>query len=101
MPPRFGGTLSKRTVVPADLGADQVALLARVAPLVERDDLRARVADVAWVYGDRSDVAMLDRAIDAYRAAPLTGDVWFSVGRTHGFGRLHLRRAAVRTARSG
>lgn len=30
----------KRTVVPADLDADQVALLARIAPLVERDDLR-------------------------------------------------------------
>lgn len=73
---QFGG---KRTVVPADLDADQVALLARIAPLVERDDLRARVADVAWVCGDRSDIAMLDRAIDAYRAAPLTGDVWFSV----------------------
>lgn len=37
----------KRTVVPADLDTDQVALLARIAPLVERDDLRARVADVA------------------------------------------------------
>lgn len=71
----------KRTVVPADLDADQVALLAEIAPLVERDDLRARVADVAWFYGDRSDIAMLDRAIDAYRAAPLTGDVWFSGGR--------------------
>ncbi|MFD6444857.1 DUF4209 domain-containing protein [Promicromonospora sp. NPDC060204] len=70
-----------RTVVPADLGADQVALLARIAPLVERDDLRARVADVAWFYGDRSDVAMLDRAVEAYRAAPLTGDVWFSAGK--------------------
>ncbi|GAB2472164.1 hypothetical protein GCM10027030_03290 [Luteococcus sediminum] len=75
---QFGG---KRTVVPADLDADQVALLARIAPLVERDDLRARVADVAWVYGERSDVAMLDRAIDAYWAAPLTDDVWFSVGK--------------------
>lgn len=75
---QFGG---KRTVVPADLDADQVALLARIAPLVERDDLRARVADVAWVYGDRSDISMLDRAIDAYRAAPLTGDVWFAVGK--------------------
>lgn len=72
---------AKRTVVPADLDPDQVALLARIAPLVERDDLRARVADIAWVYGDRSDIAMLDRAIDAYRAAPLTDDVWFSVGK--------------------
>lgn len=71
----------KRTVVPADFDADQVALLARIAPLVERDDLRARVADVAWFYGKRADVAMLDRAIDAYRAAPLTDNVWFSVGK--------------------
>lgn len=75
---QFGG---KRTPVPADLDADQVALLARIAPLIKRDDLRARVADVAWFYGDRSNVAMLDRAIDAYRAAPLTGDVWFRVGK--------------------
>ena len=60
---------------------DQVGLLARIAPLIKRDDLRARVADVAWFYGDRSNVVMLDRAIDAYRAAPLTGDVWFSVGK--------------------
>jgi hypothetical protein len=74
----FGG---KRSLVPADLGSDQVALLARIAPLVQRDDLRARVADVAWFYGDRSDVAMLDRAVDAYRAAPLTGDGWFSAGK--------------------
>ena len=71
----------KRTVVPSDLDADQVALLTRIAPLVERASLRARVADVAWVYGDRSDVEMLDRAIDAYRAAPLTDDVWFSIGK--------------------
>jgi len=75
---QFGG---KRTVLPSDFDADQVALLACIAPLIERDDLRARVADVAWVYGDRSDIAMLDRAIDAYRAAPLTDDVWFSVGK--------------------
>ncbi|WP_223984693.1 DUF4209 domain-containing protein [Arthrobacter sp. NicSoilB8] len=75
---QFGG---KRTLVPADLDEDQVALLARIAPLIKRDDLRARVADVAWFYGDRSNVAMLDRAIDAYRAAPLTGDAWFRVGK--------------------
>ncbi|MCW2787496.1 MAG: hypothetical protein JWP74_4013 [Marmoricola sp.] len=70
----------KRTIVPADLEADHVALLARIAPLITRDDLRARVADVAWVYGDRSNVEMLDLAIDAYRAAPLS-DVWFGAGR--------------------
>jgi hypothetical protein len=91
----------RRTVIPADLNADQVALLARIAPLIERDDLRARVADVAWVYGDRSDIAMLDRAIDAYRAAPLTDDVWFSAGRdawVRAFG-LAARRGADGHAR--
>lgn len=71
----------RRTVVPADLDEEQVALLARIAPLMTRDDLQARVADVAWCYGDRSNVAMLDRAIDAYRAAPLTPDAWFGVGK--------------------
>ena len=72
---------NRRSVVPADLTKEQVALLARIAPLVDRPDLQARVADVAWVYGDRSNVAMLDTAIDAYRAAPLTGEAWFSIGR--------------------
>lgn len=70
----------RRSPVPADLTKEQVALLARIAPLVDRGDLRARVADVAWYYGDRSNVALLDMAVDAYRAAPLTGEVWFSVG---------------------
>lgn len=71
----------KRTVTPSDCSPDEVALLARIAPLVQRDDLRARIADVAWTYGDRSDVSMLDRAIDAYRAAPLSASVWFNVGK--------------------
>lgn len=70
----------RRSPVPADLTKEQVALLARIAPLVDRSDLRARVADVAWYYGDRSNVLLLDMAVDAYRAAPLTGEVWFSVG---------------------
>ncbi|KIM15536.1 hypothetical protein QV65_22395 [Rhodococcus erythropolis] len=71
----------KRTVVPSDMNDAQVALLTRLVPMIKRDVLRARAADVAWVYGDRSDIAMIDNAIDAYRAAPLTGDVWFTVGR--------------------
>lgn len=71
----------KRSVVPADLEKEELRLLARIAPLVKRDDLRARVADVAWWYGDRANVGMLDAAIDGYRAAPLTDDVWFSVGK--------------------
>ncbi len=72
---------NRRSVIPGDLTTEQVALLARIAALVDRPDLQARVADIAWLYGDRSVVGMLNTAIDAYRAAPLTDDVWFSVGK--------------------
>jgi hypothetical protein len=71
----------RRSIVPSDLTPERVTLLARIAPLVEQPELRARVADIAWLYGDRSDMTMLDTAIDAYHAAPLTEDVWFSVGK--------------------
>lgn len=72
---------NRRSAIPADLTKEQVALLARMVPLVDRPGLRARLADVAWTYGDRSDVALLDAAIDAYRAVPLRDEAWFSVGR--------------------
>ena len=42
---------------------------------------------------------MLDRAIDAHRAAPLTGDVWFSVGKDAWV--QASRAPAARTARPG
>ncbi|SOD73276.1 uncharacterized protein DUF4209 [Jatrophihabitans sp. GAS493] len=71
----------RRSIIPQDLSSEQVALLARIAPLLDRPDLLARVADIAWFYGDRSDVDLLDTAINAYRAAPLAADVWFSVGK--------------------
>lgn len=71
----------KRSIIPADLDKEELRLLTRIAPLLSRDDLLARVADVAWWYGDRANVGMLDAAIDGYRAAPLTDDVWFSIGK--------------------
>lgn len=74
----FGG---RRSVIPADLTKEEVAVVARLAPLVDRPELRARLADVAWVYGDRSNVTLLDLAIDAYRAAALTDNVWFGGGK--------------------
>lgn len=70
-----------RSILPSDLDSEQLLLLARLAPLIEQTSLRARVADVAWLYGDRSNVALLDMAIDAYRSAPLTDAVWFKVGK--------------------
>ncbi|OZD24266.1 DUF4209 domain-containing protein [Rhodococcus sp. 06-156-3C] len=71
----------RRTPLPSDLEASHVALLARIVPLVKHDSLRARAADVAWFYGNRSDVATLDLAIDAYRSTPLSQEVWFRYGR--------------------
>jgi hypothetical protein len=71
----------RRSPLPSDLTPEQIALLARIAPLVDRADLRARAADVAWFYGERSNVGLLDLAIDGYAAAPLDGDGWFRVGK--------------------
>lgn len=67
---------SARSVLPADLDDERIALLGSIAALITNDRLRARVADVAWFYGDRSDKTMLERAIDAYRATPLTDLEW-------------------------
>lgn len=71
----------RRSILPSDLSTERIALLARIAPLVEQQALKARVADVAWTYGDRSNLAMIDMATDAYRAAPLTDAIWFSTGK--------------------
>ena len=70
----------RRSLVPADLTDDQIALLSRVAPMVEHATLRARIADVCWTYGDRGRVDLLQLAVDAYRAVPLEAEHWFSVG---------------------
>jgi hypothetical protein len=70
-----------RSALPSDLTHEQLDLLAKAAPTITATSLRARVADVVWLYGDRSRVDMLDLAIDAYRAAPLSADVWFATGK--------------------
>lgn len=72
---------SERSILPSDLDGAQVALLAELVPLIEQPALLARVADIAWFYGDRSNVALVDVAIDAYRATPLNPDAWFGDGR--------------------
>ena len=71
----------RRSPLPADLGEDHVRLLATVAPLVDNVPMRARIADVAWSYGDRKDLSLLSEAIDAYRAVPLQPEIWHMSGR--------------------
>jgi hypothetical protein len=70
----------RRSILPSDLTDEQKALLARIAPLIEQPSLRARVADVAWFYGERSRTDLVDLAIDGYTAMPLTVEVWYAVG---------------------
>jgi hypothetical protein len=71
---KFGG---RRSILPSDLTDEQKTLVARIAPLIEQPSLRARVADVAWFYGERSKTDLVDLAIDGYTAMPLTVDVWY------------------------
>ena len=65
-----------RTRLPQDLDEAQPALLARIAPRVDDLILLARVDDVAWPYGDRANVELVDLAIDAYRSVPLIKYRW-------------------------
>jgi hypothetical protein len=89
----------RRTSLPSDLDDDQRALLRRVAHTMDDGDnasLRARVCDVGWFYGGRADVALLDKAIAAYAAVPLTRDIWHADGRDewHRGLELAIRRGA-------
>jgi hypothetical protein len=70
----------RRSILPSDLTDEQKALLARIAPLIEEPSVRARVADVAWFYGERSRTDLVDLAIDGYTVLPLTAKVWYGVG---------------------
>jgi hypothetical protein len=94
----FGG---RRSSLPSDLDANDLALLSRIAHLMDDTDnasLRARVCDVSWFYGNRADVALLDRAIAAYTAVPLTFDAGYAEGRNEWERALEL---AVRRGEDG
>ncbi|MFI5729254.1 DUF4209 domain-containing protein [Kribbella sp. NPDC051587] len=71
---------NKRSALPSDLTAEQIVVLGEVAPLIKATTLRARVADIAWFYGNRGAVELLTMAIDAYRACPLEREDWATVG---------------------
>ncbi len=65
-----------RSVLPSDLDDERLALLAAAAPVLDHLPMRARAADVAWTYGDRSNSELLDLAIDAYLSTPLERMAW-------------------------
>ncbi len=85
----------RRTFLPSDFGEECLTLLAELVPLINAPMLRARVADIAWTYGDRSNTALVQAAVTAYVSAPLTPEVWFDSGRAS------FRRALELAARVG
>jgi hypothetical protein len=70
----------RRGPLPQDMGPDELALLALIAPLLTPAPLRARVADIAWTYGGRRDRALLTVALDAYLDVPVNADTWHRSG---------------------
>ncbi|MGY4769771.1 DUF7380 domain-containing protein (plasmid) [Kribbella sp. CWNU-51] len=70
----------RRSALPSDLTPGQIATLATVAPMIQETTLRARVADVAWFYGNRGAAELLTLAIDTYRSCPLDREDWATVG---------------------
>ncbi|MGC5021405.1 DUF4209 domain-containing protein [Micromonospora sp. DT47] len=72
---------NRRSFVPDDLSEPELELLARFVPLIEEPALKARVADIAWSYGNRRNMDLLSKAVDAYRSVPLERDAWLDAGR--------------------
>ncbi|MBQ1028933.1 DUF4209 domain-containing protein [Micromonospora sp. C97] len=70
-----------RSVAPSDLEDADLQLLARLVPLIEAPALRARVADIAWTYGNRGERELLATAVESYRAHPLDHGTWYHLGR--------------------
>lgn len=70
-----------RSVLPSDLEAVELTLLAQAVPFIEPVVLRARIADVVWTYRLPRDPSVALIATDAYLAVPLTWDAWVRSGR--------------------
>lgn len=61
---------------PDHLAPEQIDLLARLADKVDHVALRARLADLVWMKGKRHGNRFALRAIDDYRAVPISGEHW-------------------------
>lgn len=71
----------RRSAIPEDFAASDLALFAAVAAEVDDSRLRARLADLCWLLMKprRPDIALL--AIDAYRGIRLDQKDWIADGR--------------------
>lgn len=70
----------RRTLIPEDLSADEIELLASLAAEVKNNLLRARLADLVWMKARKKGIAFAHMAIDAYRLHPIDSDTWHMQG---------------------
>jgi len=66
----------RRSAIPSDLKADDVALFAAIAFQLENILLRARVCDLVWLCGKPRNTKFALGAIDAYCAVAPTPESW-------------------------
>lgn len=78
--PAWALTDGRRSPLPQDLDADDLALLTELAPHLSPAPLRARAADIAWTFGDRSNHDLLAVALDSYLDVPINTDTWYDAG---------------------
>ncbi len=66
----------KRSALPEDFSEDDVSLLAEIAPELDDDWIKARVADIVWLCKKPRSVLHALMAVDAYRSIPLNAETW-------------------------
>lgn len=80
----FGPTMSGpegRTFLPQDLDPVEIAELPRILERLKTHRLRARIADVLWLYGERSErFSMAKFAIKEYTAVGIDKATWYQDG---------------------
>lgn len=70
-----------RSMLPEDLSAAHVELLAQLVGVVRNPQLRARLADLVWLKDRRQGIDYVRTAIDGYRTHPIDFDTWHASGR--------------------
>jgi len=66
----------RRSAIPSDFTADDIAIFAAIAAEVADHYVRARLSDVVWLCASPRDANFARMAIDAYRSVPLTAENW-------------------------
>lgn len=71
----------KRSALPEDLGADELAFLSSIYEDMGDPKLKARVADLLWLVAKPRDLKAATAAIDSYRQIPISTESWVRDGR--------------------